>query len=452
MSEIITRVRNADIEEIMDVLNDQEARRADVIVPSSLMRYERGNLVLASGKQTQLLGEDGVTDLAGSYRPTSVADEKMAERIGAHGGFMKAMRERGRYDVLDHVYNDLLHGGGSDTAAAAEWMLDHMDEDGATPPDFPEFEAFKGSIMLRLLKGDAGEEGVLRAALSGRYKIMDNLTVLLAIMEGIQKAGVQAIPSEFDLSDKKLYGRFEVPGLAIMAPKLLEGYRSPFDGVGGAERAGGDRPGMRLRSERGGWSPQAALDAAAREGLGYEPGKEPIVWAGFVVSNSDVGYGSRTIRPQIRVRVCRNGLTLMAESDSRIHLGGQQEEGVVDWSLATQEKELALITAQTSDLVAQWMTPEWFGGQVAAIEALAGTPIPDPEPVIKAVATSVKFTKADAAGILDHFRRAGQYTSGGIGNAVTSFSQTVGDADRAADLDSKAVPAMAAAVKAAARL
>jgi hypothetical protein len=427
-------------------------RRADVIVPASLMRYERGNLALASGEKTQILTDEGVTDLAGSYRPTSVADEKMAERIGAHGGFIKAMRADGRHDVIDHVFNDLLHGGGSDTAAAAEWMLDHMDADPASMPDFPEFEAFKGAIMLRLLKGDPGEEGVLRAALSGRYKIMDNLTVLLAIMEGIQRAGVDAKPSEFDLSDKKLYGRFEVPGLAMMAPNLLEGYRSPFDGIGGAKRAGEDRPGMRMRIDGGGWSVPDALRAAAAEGQGYEPGKEPVVWAGFIVSNSDVGYGSRMIRPQIRVRVCKNGLTLLAESDRRIHLGGEQSEGVVDWSLATQEKELQLITAQTADLVATWMTPEWFGAQVQAIEALAGTPIPEPEPVIKAIAAGVKFTKADQEGILAHFLRGGQYTSGGIANAVTSFSQTVADADRAADLDGKAVPAMAAAAKAVARL
>jgi hypothetical protein len=451
MSEIITRVRNADLAEIMGILQDQEMRRADVIVPATLMRYERGNLVLASGEKTQILTEEGVTDLAGSYRPTSVADEKMAERIGAHGGFIKSMRADGRYDVIDHVFNDLLHGGGTDLAAQAEWELEHLSDGGADMPAFPDFEAFKGAIMLRLLKGDPGEEGVLRAALSGRYKIMDNLTVLLAIMEGIQRTGINAIPSDFDLSDKKLYGRFEVPDLAMLAPNLLEGYRSPFDGIGAVERAGGDRPGMRLQGG-GGWSPQAELEAAAREGQGYEPGKEPIVWAGFIVSNSDTGYGARTIRPQIRVQVCKNGLTLMAESDTRIHLGGQQAEGVVDWSLATQEAELALITKQTADLVATWMSPEWFAPQVQAIEALAGTPIPEPEPVIKAIAASVKFTKADQEGILAHFLRGGQYTSGGIANAVTSFSQTVADADRAAELDGKAVPAMTAAAKAAARL
>lgn len=449
MSDIITRIRNADVQEIMDILTDQQARQADVIVPASLMRYERGNLAIASDERTQAVTDDGVMDLAGLYRPTSVGDETMASKVGAHGGFIKAMRDKGRHDVIDHVLNDLLHGGGHDYGAEAAWILEHADETGAVAelaPEFPEFGEYAGKIMLRLLKGDPGEEGVLRAALSSRYRVMDNLTVLLAVMEGIQRAGVNAVPSNFDLSDRKLYGRFEVPELAMMAPNLLAGYRSPFDGIGAERRAGEDRPGFRLQSEHGYWTPEAALLAAQREGMGYEPGKEPVVWAGFVISNSDVGYGSRTLSPQIRVRVCKNGLTLLAESDRKVHLGSDQDEGVM-WSTETQEKELSLITAQTRDLVSTWMTPEWFGAQVAAIEELAGVPVPKPEPVIEAVAKTVKFSKADQAGILSHFMRGGAYTVGGIGNAITSWSQTVDDAERAAELDAAALPAMKEAAR-----
>jgi hypothetical protein len=453
MSEIITRIRNADVEEIMTILTDQQARQADVIVPSSLMRFDRGNLVISQDERTQVLTDDGVLSVAGSYKPTSVGDETLSTRIGGQAGFIKAMRGKGRHDVIDPVFNHLLHGGGHDAEAEAEWALEHMDESGAATelaPEFPEFGPFDGKIMLRLLKGDEGEEGVLRAALSSRYKIMDNLTVLLAVMEGIQRAGVNAIPSNFDLSDKRLYGRFEVPELAVLAPNLLEGYRSPFDGVGGAQRAGEDRPGFRLQNG-GGWSPQAALAAAAREGQGYEPGKAPVVWAGFVISNSDVGSGSRTLSPQIRIQVCKNGLTLLAETDRKVHLGSEQGEGLVDWSNETQEKELALITAQARDLVATWMTPEWFGAQVAEIEKLAGVPVPEPEPVIEAVASRVKFSKTEAEGILAHFMRAGQYSSGGVANAVTSYSQTLSDADRAAELDTKAIPAMKEAASVAAK-
>jgi hypothetical protein len=462
MSEIITRIRNADLPEILQVLEDQQARQADVIVRAGDVRYEQGNLIVAdteASRHIPLISDDGVEEirLAGSYRPTTVGDETMAGRLNAHGGWMKALRERGRWDILDATFNALLHGGGQNQATDAtfQWLADHPDEDPGQCPItdetyIPEFGPFSGKLMLRLLRGDEGEEGVLRAVLSGKYKIMDNLTILLAVMDGIKQAGVEAFPSNFDLSDRKLYGRFEVPDLAMLAPKFLEGYRSPLDGPGGVPRAGEDRPGFRLRSESGFWSPERALQAAGAEGMGYPPGQEPIVWAGFVVSNSDVGGGSRTLAPQIRVKVCKNGLTLIGESDKRVHLGSDQDEGVVDWSADTQRKELSLITAQTTDLVRQWMSPEWFGAQVHEIERLAGVPVPEPAETMKLVAQSVKFTRTETEGILDHFLRGGLYTAGGVGNAVTSYSQTLPDADRAAKLDTLAILAMKVAAKSAA--
>jgi hypothetical protein len=434
MTEIVTKIRNASLPEIMDVLKDQQARQQDVIVHAGDISYDHGNLVIAAGPNSQVVTDDGVTNLAGSYRPTEVGDESMAGRLDAHGGWIKALRQRGRYDVLDSTFNSLLHGGG--------------DRDIET--DSAEFGPFDGKVMLRLLKGDEGEEGVLRAALSGKYKIMDNLTVLMAVMSGIQRAGVEAVPSDFDLSERKLFGRFDVPGLARMAPELLKGYRSPWEGAGAPRRAGDDRPGYKFRSEYGNWSVEQALKAAHAEGKGYPEGQEPVVWAGIVVSNSDVGGGSRTISPQIRIRICKNGLTLIGEQDRKVHLGTEQGVGVIEWSDDTQRKELELITAQTTDLVATWMTPEWFGAQVEKIEALASVPISEPAPVMKAVAQSVKFTKAEEASILEHFLRGGLYTSGGVAQAVTVHSQTIADADRAAWLDQQAVPAMAAAAKAAA--
>jgi hypothetical protein len=455
MSEIITRIRNADLPEILQVLEDQQARQVDVIVRSRDVRYEQGNLIVAdteASRHVPQIDDEGVEEirLAGSYRPTDVGDETMAGRLNAHGGWMKVLRERGRWDILDATFNALLHGGGEDPDAALEWMAANPDADPASAPEFKLFKEFGGKMMLRLLRGDEGEEGVLRAVLSGKYKIMDNLTILLAVMDGIKEAGVEAFPANFDLSDRKLYGRFEVPDLAMLAPKFLEGYRSPFDGPAGEKRAGEDRPGFRLRSESGFWDVERALRAAGAEGMGYPPGQEPIVWAGFEVSNSPVGFGSRTLSPQIRVKVCKNGLTLLGEMDRRVHLGSDQDEGVVDWSADTQQKELRLITAQTKDLVKMWMSPEWFGAQVHEIEKLAGVPIPEPAETMKLVAQSVKFTKSEQEGILAHFLRGGLYTAGGVGNAVSSYSQTLPDADRAAKLDTLAIPAMKVAAKAAA--
>jgi hypothetical protein len=292
---------------------------------------------------------------------------------------------------------------------------------------------------------------VLRAALSPRYKIIDNLDVLLAVMDGLRKAGVEAFPDVSDLTDRRMHVRFSVPGIAAYAPQLLEGYRSPFDGPGGVERAGkGGRPGMKLDVGHFGAGPEAlqrGLAAARGERKDYPAGQEPIVFAGLKVTNSDVGEGARSIAPEIVVQICGNRLTLTASADRAVHLGSNKDEGVIQWSAETMEKELALITAQAADAVQTFLTPEWFFGKVQEIEAMAGAPVNKPEEVIKDVSKAAGFTQGETDDILAHFLRGGAYTAGGVANAVTSVSQTLDNADRAAELDAKAVPVMSHAAR-----
>jgi hypothetical protein len=422
--------RNAALEDIVAILTKQRARRLDVVVRQNMIAAYGGNLLVRSGDSTQLVSEDeGVTSAAGSYRPTAVGDEGLADLLGIGGGYLKKLRQLDRTDLWDANVGGFLHGGSQVI-------------DGETR-NYPPYD---GAILLRLLKGDEADDGVLRAALSPRYKIIDNLDVLLAIMEGLRQAGLQAIPDVSDLTDRRMHVRFSVPEIAAFAPHLLDGYRSPFDGPGGVARAGGgDRPGMKLQAGHfgaGNAAVQRALRAARNEGKDYPPGQEPIVFAGLKVTNSDVGQGARTIAPEIVVEICGNRLTLTASADRAVHLGSSKDEGIIEWSAGTMEKELQLITSQAADAVRTFLTPEWFLGKVAEIEALAGVPVDKPDEVIKDVSKAAGFTDGEARDILAHFLRGGAITAGGVGNAVTSVSQTLDNADRAAELDAKAVPAM----------
>jgi hypothetical protein len=428
--------RNAGLEDILAILQEQRARRLDVVVRHTMIDAYGGKVLVREGDSTQWVSEDGVTSAAGVYRPTAVGDEGLAALLGVDGGFLKKLRrlDPARTDMWDAIVNGFLHGGAE--------TIDG--EDRNYPP-------YDGAILLRLLKGDEATDGVLRAALSPRYKIIDNLDVLLAVMDGLRKAGVEAIPDVSDLTDRRMHVRFSVPGIAAYAPELLAGYRSPFDGPGGLRRAGkGDRPGMKLEAGHFGVGEEAlrrGLAAAKREGQDYPPGQEPIVFAGLKVTNSDVGEGARTIAPEIVVQICGNRLTLTASADRAVHLGRQQDEGVIEWSADTMEKELELITAQATDAVKTFLTPKWFFGEVKKIEALAGKPVEKAEEVIKDVSKAAGFTQSEASDILAHFLRGGAYTAGGVANAVTSVSQTLDNADRAAELDAKAVPVMAHAAR-----
>jgi hypothetical protein len=436
---IATEARNAGLEDILTMLQEQRARRLDVVVRQPMIDAHDGNILVRAGESTQWVSDEGVTSAAGLYRPTAVGDEGLAQLLGIDGGFLKKLRrlDPGRTDLWDVLVNGMLHGAVSEDA----WTWDEAS--GQRVPPYPPYD---GAILLRLLKGDEAVDGVLRAALSPRYKIIDNLDVLLAVMDGLRRAGVNAIPDVSDLTDRRMHVRFSVPEIAAYAPQLLEGYRSPFDGPGGVQRAGhGDRPGMKLQAGHfgaGGAALQRALAAAKQEGKDYPPGQEPVVFAGLKVTNSDVGEGARSIAPEIVVQICGNRLTLTASADRAVHLGSQKDEGVIRWSAETAEKELQLITSQAADAVSTFLTPEWFFGKVAEIEALAGVPVAEPEQVIKDVSKAAGFTQGEQADILAHFFRGGSFTSGGVANAVTSVSQTLENADRAAELDAKAVPVM----------
>src|SRR6266568_2497885 len=106
------------------------------------------------------------------------------------------------------------------------------------------------------------------------------------------QAGVDVEFDGLDLTERRLYARVVAPQIRAWAPVLLAGYRSPF---------GGETyiPGQS-------WTPERARAAAAREGHGYEPGSEPVLFAGFVISNSEVGEGAWSITPRIVAEICGN--------------------------------------------------------------------------------------------------------------------------------------------------
>jgi hypothetical protein len=93
--------------------------------------------------------------------------------------------------------------------------------------------------------------------------------VLFAALDGVRQAGVPARVEGCDLTDRRMYVRVVCEEVRALAPALLGGYRSPFTGAAGADC--------------------------------------PVVFAGFVISNSETGCGAFTLTPRLVVQVCGNG-------------------------------------------------------------------------------------------------------------------------------------------------
>jgi len=261
--------------------------------------------------------------------------------------------------------------------------------------------------FIRGFKNDGEECGIGRAFLSDRYGCYDNYDVLLAALAGIRDAGADVEVVGCDLSERRMSVRVQAPAISALAPALLANYTSPF-----TRRRGADNP---------------------------------VVFAGFVISNSETGGGAFTITPRLVVEVCKNGMTITKDALRKVHLGSQMDEGVIAWSDDTKHKNVELVTAQARDAVATFCNSGYVEAKIAEITAEAGVAVTEPTRVIEKVSKALSFTAEESEGILSHFISGGDTTAGGVMAAVTSFAQTVLDPDRAGALEEAGLPALSLA-------
>lgn len=403
--------RNANLDDLRSLLMERQSAKHDLVVPATAIRSRDGLLRVKNAEQEITI--DGVTTVDGVYRPTTVADEGLAGKLGVPVAYLKRLRNEAP-DLYDANVNGWLHGK---TVRRADGDVNVIREADAR------------SFMLRTFTNPDGGEGIARAFVSDRYDIVDDLDALVAVLGAVREAGTDIEVTRCDLTDRNMYVRVTAPRISALAPTLLAGYRSPFTDP-------------EIEKQRNhGWDLDRARTAAGNEGLATD---EPIVFAGFEIRNSEVGCGAFSIVPIITVKVCDNGLTFTREAFRKVHLGAKLEHGMIKVSETTRRKNLELITAQTRDAVSTFLDVGYVQRKVAELEAGAGVAVTSPEKQVKAVCKKLAFTETEADGILGHFIKGGQLTAGGVVNAITSFSQTIPNADRARHLDDNAVDALAA--------
>ena len=269
-------------------------------------------------------------------------------------------------------------------------------------------------FLVRCLRRtpDSGD-GTARAFLSDRYLRIDNLNVLMAAIKGIEKAGVAVQIASCDLTDRRMYVRFVSPDVQVMAPQLLRNYRSPFDG-----RRGSDLP---------------------------------VISGGFLLTNSETGYGRYSLAPWLRIEVCSNGQTIERGAVGRTHIGARitDEDGIVDPSAETMNALLRLITTQTVDTIRAYLNVNFVARAVADLEKAADVMVRKPEATIKVVSQQLHYTKDQQDAILAHFIAGADLSAGGIMQAVTSVARSIHDADAAYRMETTASKALHLAAAAA---
>jgi len=261
-------------------------------------------------------------------------------------------------------------------------------------------------FMIRTFPSVAGQPGIARAFLSDKYQIIDNYDVLTAALRGIKVAAVGVDILGCDLTERRMHVRAVARDLDQAAPQLLDRYRAP-NGDRGADN--------------------------------------PMVGMGFRLKNSELGSGAFSIAPYVVIRVCTNGMTVTKDAQRVVHIGAGKDVGTIQWSADTNRKHLDLITAKTTDAVRAFLQPEYLAEFIAGISEQAATPITDPNNTITQVCKRLKFTEEQRTAIFHGFITGGDVTAMGVMQAVTSVAQRQPSGDTAAEMEARALEALALA-------
>lgn len=191
--------RNATLENLSRLLEDQQAHKVDFVAPASSIRSRKG--VLRVKDVEPAIDESGVTTAEGWYLPTAIADEGLADKLGIPLAYLRKLRAENT-----PLYDDNING----------WL-----------------SRDSRSFLLRTFRGDEQglerrDPGIARAFLSNRFAIMDNLDALLAALDGVRQAGVPVTIAGCDLTERRMTVRIECPQVRALAPTLLAGYNSPW--------------------------------------------------------------------------------------------------------------------------------------------------------------------------------------------------------------------------------
>lgn len=370
-----TIARNATLNDLADLLTKQQARKVDMVVSNDQISYSEGQL-LVNGV-APMLEDSGVTEVNGVYVPTEVFEEGISDKLGIPLPYLRRMRAE-KVGLLDRNVNAWLEG--------------------------------ERNYLLRCFKPDTpGTPGIARAFLSDRFKTIDNLDVLTAILQGVKNVGTHVEVVGCDLSDRRMSIRFKAPEVTAYAHQLVKNYRSPFSG----------RMGM----------------------------DNPTVFAGLAAGNSETGNGAFTIVPRMILKVCDNGATITKDAMREVHLGGKLEEGVIDWSTETQERAVELIISKTQDAVRTFLDAGYMTRVIADLEAKSGTELTGKHKdgaagALGVICKRLAFSQEAAAGILDMFIKGADTTAGGVMQAVTAYAQTVDDPDKANAIEEVGVRAL----------
>lgn len=366
-----------DLKELLNQLQAEQAVKRDMVVPSSCLSYKDGHLIIRNVSKNpemdDLLRSTGVTvteqeQTVLTLKPLEPFNRQLAGRFDIPFMYYKKMMEEANIPLLDQNIN--------------HW-----------------FKTVPKNYLIRCFSIKGEDRGVVRAILGDRYRILDNLDVLLAALDAVRQSGVNIQIESADITDTKMYVRFIAPDVVQESPTLLKNYRVP----------------------------------------NQDKGNDYGIHAGFILTNSETGHGSSYVAPRLVVSACRNGMILKQDATNKVHLGGRMDEGRIDWSEETKTKNVELIIAQVKDAVKTYTSLDYLGQSIDKLEGNGTKMLTNPIDTITNISRELNFSEEKQKDLLSYFMQSSDLTGFGVAQAVTYFAHAKADADQQFELEAVAM-------------
>ena len=232
--------------------------------------------------------------------------------------------------------------------------------------------------MLRTLDGN------VRAVLSDRYRRLDNFDLAESVLPNLQQLP-EVVFESVELTETKMY-------LKCVTPRLR-----------------------------------------------FEVAPGDVVQAGVVVSNSEVGQGTLSVQPLIFRLLCRNGLIAADRSLRKTHVGrslSTEDDAIVVYQDDTLRADDKAFFLKVRDVVQAAVSEATFVQTAQKLQRTLGVKLTgDPVKSVEVLAQRYTLNDEERSGVLRHLIEDGQLSGYGLVNAVTHYSQTVDNYDRATELE-----------------
>ncbi len=162
-----------------------------------------------------------------------------------------------------------------------------------------------------------------------------------------------------------------------------------------------------------------------------------IVEAGVMISNSETGLGSISVKPFMLYLACLNGMVRDKESFRAAHVGRRADPEIEGMLTArTRQLQDRAFIAKLQDVTRAAFDRKAFDEFMAKVSGTTGQQIGGHVPdVVETLASTFKLGEGEKTSILDHLIRGGDLSRFGLVNAVTRTAEDSKSYDRATELE-----------------